>query len=177
MILFFSLLSLMALAGALALAVALAAPRFRAEAVRELGSYALPFAAAVAAAASLGSLYLSEVKGFVPCLLCWVQRGFMYPLAVLLAAASVRPMKKWPAPVSLLLSAAGALTALYHYGEQRGWVGGSDQFCDAAAPCTFIWVEQFGFMTIPFMAFTGFLAVALLSGLKMLADRRRHPRP
>ncbi len=176
MILFFSLLSLLALAGALALAVGLAVPRSRAEAVRELGSYALAFAAAVAVTASLGSLYLSEAEGFVPCLLCWVQRGFMYPLAVLLTAVSIRPVK-WSAPVSLLLSAAGAAVALYHYGEQRGWVGGSEQFCDAAAPCTFIWVEQFGFMTIPFMAFTGFLAVALLSGLKMLADRPRHPRP
>ena len=167
MVLFFSLLSLMALAGASALAVTLFGPRSRATAVRELGPYALPVGAAVAVVATLGSLYLSEVEGFVPCLLCWIQRGFMYPVALLLIVAALRPLR-WAGPVALLLAALGVLTSAYHYGEQRGWVGGSEQFCDAAAPCTYVWVEQFGFMSIPFMAFTGFLLIALLAGLKML---------
>ncbi len=176
MILFLSLLSLLALAGALALALMLAMPGTRSAAVREMAPYALPMGAALAAAATLGSLYLSEVEGFVPCLLCWVQRGFMYPLALLLTAAPFLRPARWVAPVSLALASLGALTAVYHYGEQRVWWGGSEQFCDAVAPCTFIWVEQFGFMSIPFMAFTGFLAIALLSGLNMLGRPSRTSR-
>ena len=171
MILFFALLSLMALAGGLTLAFMLAAPAARSAAVREMRPYALPMGAAIAAVATLGSLYMSEAAGFEPCLLCWVQRGFMYPLALLLIAASLfRPARwaAWAAPLALGLSSLGALTAVYHYGEQLGWWGGSEQFCAASAPCTFIWIQQFGFMSIPFMAFTGFLAIALLAGLSML---------
>lgn len=169
MVLLFSLLSLLALAASLGLIVMLVRPGSRATAAVEFGPYALPVAAAVATVSTLGSLYLSEVEGFVPCLLCWVQRGFMYPLAVLLIVISFRPAR-WAAPVALVLAGLGSLVAAYHYGEQRGWVGGTEQFCDASAPCTFVWVEQFGFMSIPFMAFSGFLLVALLAGLKMLGN-------
>lgn len=169
MVLLFSLLSLLALAASLGLAAMLARPGTRATAVVEFGPYALPVAAAVATVATLGSLYLSEVEGFVPCLLCWVQRGFMYPLAAFLIVVSFRPVR-WGGPVALLAAGAGGLVAVYHYGEQRGWVGGSEQFCDAAAPCTYVWVEQFGFMSIPFMAFSGFLLIALLAGLRMLGN-------
>jgi len=167
MILLFSLLSLLALVAGLGLAVMLASPRYRRIASAELGPFAFPVAAMVAVVATLGSLYLSEVEGFVPCLLCWVQRGFMYPLAILLPLACFRP-GRWATPVTLVMATGGALIASYHYAEQQGWVGGSEQFCDASVPCTFMWVEQFGFMSIPFMAFTGFLFIALLAGLKMV---------
>ncbi len=167
MVLLFSLLSLLALVASLGLAVMLAVPRYRKIASVELGPFAFPVAATVATVATAGSLYLSEVERFLPCLLCWVQRGFMYPLALILAAAAFRP-GRWAAPVALAMATGGALTATYHYSEQQGWLGGSEQFCDVAVPCTFIWVEQFGFMSIPFMAFSGFLLIALLAGLKMV---------
>ena len=41
------------------------------------------FAFAAALAATLGSLYYSEVAGFVPCTLCWYQRILMYPLTII----------------------------------------------------------------------------------------------
>ncbi|WP_188969841.1 disulfide bond formation protein B [Deinococcus aerolatus] len=43
----------------------------------------------VALAATLGSLYFSEVRGFRPCVLCWYQRIAMYPLAVILGIAAL----------------------------------------------------------------------------------------
>ncbi len=43
----------------------------------------------VALAATLGSLYFSEVRGFRPCVLCWYQRIAMYPLAVMLGIAAL----------------------------------------------------------------------------------------
>ena len=91
----------------------------------------------------------------------------MYPLAILLIVAAVKRLR-WIGPLSLVLAVLGVAVSAFHYGEQRGWIGGSEQFCDAAAPCTYIWVEQFGFMSIPFMAFTGFMLIALLAGLKIL---------
>jgi disulfide bond formation protein DsbB len=44
----------------------------------------------VALIATLGSLYFSEVRNFVPCVLCWFQRIMMYPLALLLGIAAFR---------------------------------------------------------------------------------------
>ena len=38
----------------------------------------------VAAVSSLGALFLGEVMGFAPCVLCWYQRIFMFPLAIIL---------------------------------------------------------------------------------------------
>ena len=175
MVLLFSLLSLLALAAAIALGVSLVGSRSRANAFLELGPYAFPVAATVAAVATFGSLYMSEVEGFLPCLLCWVQRGFMYPLALLLLVAAWKPFR-WSAQIALALSALGGLVAVYHYAEQRGWVGGSEQFCDASVPCTYVWVEQFGFMSIPFMAFTGFLVIAVLAGLTMVGTPSRTAR-
>ncbi|KAA0806277.1 disulfide bond formation protein B, partial [Bacillus sp. AY2-1] len=34
--------------------------------------------------ATIGSLYFSEIKGFIPCELCWYQRIFMYPIPLLI---------------------------------------------------------------------------------------------
>ena len=167
MVLFFSLLSLLALSASLGLIVLTSGPsNLRSMAVREFGSYAIPGALVVAGVSTAGSLYMSEVAGFTPCLLCWVQRGFMYPLVLVLAWALFFPSR--PAKLlAMVLSIAGALTATYHYGEQQGWWGGTEEFCSAEAPCTYMWVEQFGFMSIPFMAFTGFCLIALLVALDL----------
>src|SRR4028119_818395 len=40
--------------------------------------------------AMCGSLFFSEVLGWVPCVLCWYQRILMYPLALLLAIGIIR---------------------------------------------------------------------------------------
>ena len=34
--------------------------------------------------AMFGSLYFSEIKGYIPCELCWYQRILMYPLTLIL---------------------------------------------------------------------------------------------
>ena len=39
--------------------------------------------ALLAGGATLGSLYFSEVAGYIPCRLCWFQRIAMYPIAVI----------------------------------------------------------------------------------------------
>ncbi|WP_425147391.1 disulfide bond formation protein B [Deinococcus sp.] len=44
----------------------------------------------VALLATLGSLYFSEVRGYIPCVLCWFQRVTMYPLVLLLGVAAFR---------------------------------------------------------------------------------------
>ncbi len=150
---FLAILALVALVGAIVLVIGL-----RRSLVPQIGPVAANLAWAVAAVSTLGSLFLSEIANFIPCLLCWVQRGFMYPLAIALAFAPARRSR-----AISLWALAGSLVSIYHYAvEQIPGFSGSD-FCSATIPCSFIWVEEFGFVTIPFMALCGFLAVGALS--------------
>lgn len=60
---------------------------------------------AVSVIATLGSLYLSEIKGFLPCDLCWFQRIFMYPLTILLGIAYFKDdvgIAKYVLPLSFI---------------------------------------------------------------------------
>ena len=160
---FFALLALVALIGA----VFLTTSGRRQAVVEAIGPQALTLAWLVAATSTLGSLFLSEVAGFTPCSLCWVQRGFMYPLAVVLLIPAVRShWLRWLPWWAL----TGASVSAYHYLEQHlpGLAGGD--FCDPAVPCSTIWVDEFGFVTIPFMALSGFLAISTL----LWVHRRGH---
>jgi disulfide bond formation protein DsbB len=121
---------------------------------------ALWLAFAVALTAMLGSLYFSEVAGFIPCVLCWYQRIAMYPLVVILGVAAWRgdPRVAWYAgPVA----AIGAALSVWHIAVQRipGVPSGA---CSLETPCNLIYVERFGFVTIPTMALFGFLAILTL---------------
>ena len=93
-LLFLSLLALGAEAAIVALIVTAVGGRFTARArwwvVQNLGPHATLLAFVVAAVATAGSLYLSEVANFTPCTLCWYQRIAMYPLVVLLGIATWR---------------------------------------------------------------------------------------
>jgi disulfide bond formation protein DsbB len=121
---------------------------------------ALWLAFAVAAVSMAGSLYLSEVAGFVPCALCWFQRIAMYPLVVILGIAAIRDdpgVTRYAAPVA----AIGAFLSIWHIGVERipGLPSGA---CSLDVPCSLIYVERFGFVTIPTMALFGFLAILTL---------------
>jgi disulfide bond formation protein DsbB len=170
MTLFFALLSLLALLGALGLVVLMVRAGGRTYAVREFGSYALPTAAVVATISMLGSLYMSEIEGFIPCRLCWIQRGFMYPLALFLIIATIRRWS-WAALVGMVLAGIGAAVSAFHYAEQKELIGGNEGFCDAASPCTDVWVNHFGFISIPFMTFTGFVFVGALMWMQIATSR------
>lgn len=123
--------------------------------------YGLVFAAAVAITSTLGSLYLSEIANFIPCKLCWYQRIAMYPLAVILPIAAYkrdRNVIRYVVP----LTAIGTLISVYHYLIERFPQWSSSASCDPTAPCTITWIWQFHFISIPFMALSGFAAIATL---------------
>ena len=130
--------------------------------------FATELAASIAVVCTLGSLYLSEVAEFDPCYLCWVQRYFMYPAAVLLVVALVTG---WTAPVKISagLAALGLPVAIFHRLEQE--VGEIGDFCEATNPCGGKWVEEFGFVTIPTMAAVGFLGVLFFCLLSLSSSR------
>jgi disulfide bond formation protein DsbB len=163
---FFALLALLALAGTIAILFSLVRRSPKVEAV--LGPRATFVAAAVAIVATAGSLFMSEVAGFIPCLLCWVQRGFMYPLAVLIP---LRRRLRLPPTLLGATALVGAAVSAFHYAEERIPALSEASFCSPAIPCSFVWFERFGFVTLPFMAFCGFVAIASLMAL----ERRMKP--
>ena len=121
---------------------------------------ALPTATGIATVATGGSLLLSEVAGYLPCTLCWYQRIAMYPLVVILGVAAWRHDRQvWRTAVPLAVIGLGI--AVWHVViERRPALGG---VCDPVAPCSLRWVEEFGILTLPMMAGTGFLAIILLT--------------
>ncbi|MGL3822173.1 disulfide bond formation protein B [Sphingopyxis sp. R3-92] len=75
---------------------------------RSLGS-----AWAIALLSSLAVLFVGEVMGQTPCDLCWFQRAFMFPLAIILGIAAFKSDRA-VVPYGLALAAGGGLVALYH---------------------------------------------------------------
>jgi disulfide bond formation protein DsbB len=160
---FSALLSLLALSGAV-LFVLLRVLGLRSGTARALGAALEPLglwlAFAVAATATLGSLYFSEVANFTPCRLCWFQRIAMFPLAVTLLVAAVRRDRgvRWYVVPQALL---GLCVSVYHYVIE--WFPQLEKTsCEVTAPCTAVWFREFGFVSLAFMAGSGFLAVLAL---------------
>jgi disulfide bond formation protein DsbB len=127
-------------------------------------------ALAAAWTATLGSLYFSEVLKFIPCSLCWYQRILMYPLAVILLIGLLRRDRAVFYYV-LPFSVAGLFVSSYHYLLQKTDLFTQSAVCDAGIPCTTIWINLFGFVTIPFMALTAFLIISIMGALFLLEAR------
>lgn len=115
--------------------------------------------ALIAATATASSLYYSEVAGFTPCDFCWYQRIIMYPLAIILLVA-VFTRDRLRARYIVALAFIGLGLSIYHYQLQTFPEQG--KVCSATVSCTAKFVNQFGFVSIPFMAGCGFLSILLL---------------
>lgn len=128
-----------------------------------------PFVALLAASvATAGSLFMSDVLGWVPCTLCWYQRILMYPLAIILFVGLLRRERKLYQYV-LPFSFGGAVVSTYHYLLQK-----TDWFppppCAAGVPCTVDYINLLGFVTVPFLALVAFLLVGVSSLLETLVE-------
>lgn len=157
--LFFAMLSLLAAAITVLIAVS-AVTGDRLGVIRTMRSMAVELAAAVAVTSTVGSLIMSEVLNYEPCLNCWIQRGFMYPAAALLAVAAATK-RMVLAKAAGLLALIGLPISIFHRYEQAVGVeiGG---LCGDGAPCSAKYFEHFGFITIPTMAGIGFATIIAL---------------
>lgn len=121
----------------------------------------LLFSFIVALTAMLGSLFYSEIAKYEPCVLCWYQRILMYPNVLLLGLAYAQK-DRHVIPYSLALAIPGLLLSGYHYLLQRNIVPAiTCGVVGYSASCSTTFFMQFGYITIPFMAFTAFLLIIL----------------
>jgi disulfide bond formation protein DsbB len=133
------------------------------ELLRELlWGYELWCAFLVTAIATGGSLFFSEIAGYVPCELCWFQRICMYPLSILTLFAAItddRRVARYLLPFPVI----GAGVSTYHLLVENGVVEQQQACLVTAGGCATKWINEFGYMTIPTLALTGFaLAFAFL---------------
>jgi disulfide bond formation protein DsbB len=108
--------------------------------------------------ATMGSLYFSEIKGFIPCDLCWYQRISMYPLVLILGIATFQNDLKafrYVLPLSLL----GGSISVLHYLEQKIPGFGGFKPCVSGVPCNAEYINWLGFITIPFLALIAFVLI------------------
>lgn len=177
---FFALLAVVALVVVVVAAVTAlvslvrgGAPRWAQRARAEVAPVAVPLAGAVALTCTLGSLYLSEVAKYPPCILCWYQRIAMYPLVVILAVATLRrdrDVRWYVVPQALI----GLGIAVYHYLIER-FPDSVSFSCSADVPCSTVWVWKFHFLSIPAMAGIGFALIITL--VLLAAPAAAPPRP
>jgi disulfide bond formation protein DsbB len=128
-----------------------------------LWGYELWAAFGVAAVATAGSLFFSEIAHFIPCELCWYQRICMYPLSITTLLAALLDDHR-VARYLLPFPVFGAGVSTYHVLIENHVVHEA-QACLASAPggCATKWINEFGYVTIPTLALTGFaLAFAFL---------------
>jgi disulfide bond formation protein DsbB len=160
---FLAVLTLVALGVGVLLAGALAVPSGRARIGALLDGRqgnALGFAWLASIFAMGGSLYFSDVVGFVPCLMCWYQRIAMYPLVAVLGVAFFRSdAAAWR--YALPLSLIGLVISIYHASIQLRPALEAIS-CGSGPPCSGRYMAVFGFISIPWMAGGAFLLISTL---------------
>ncbi|WP_262173171.1 disulfide oxidoreductase [Saccharococcus sp. Marseille-Q5394] len=121
--------------------------------------FLLYFAWVVSLVAMFGSLYFSEIKGYIPCELCWYQRILMYPLTLILGIGTFQndiSVKKFVLPLSII----GGSISFMQYLEQKIPGFGGIKPCVSGVPCSAQYINWFGFVTIPFLALVAFVIIA-----------------
>lgn len=115
----------------------------------------------VASVSTLGALFLGEVMGYTPCVLCWYQRISMFPL-VLILAAGLFPFDPRVVRYALPLALAGWLLAVFHWAVASGIVPESATPCSQGVPCSVELISWFGFLTLPLLSVLAFSAIIAL---------------
>ncbi|MFC4453247.1 disulfide bond formation protein B [Deinococcus sonorensis] len=124
----------------------------------------------VSMVATIASLYFSEVRHFVPCVLCWFQRICMYPLVLVLGAAALRSdlggrvyalplaLAGWVIALIQNLEAWGVIQTLKVCGVGQTTVG-----CDAKWPIFGDTLTSLSdVITIPVLSLTAFTVIIAL---------------
>lgn len=116
---------------------------------------------AITLSATAGSLFLGEVMGMTPCVLCWYQRIAMYPLVLVLGLglldADVRCLR-YATPIAW----AGWGLAAWHCAVFWGLVAESLTPCGKGGSCADAELQVAGVVPIPLLSLLAFTALLLL---------------
>lgn len=116
----------------------------------------------IASTATFGSLYFSEILKYPPCVLCWYQRIFIYPLVIIFGTAlwfEDKNYSRYAIPLTLI----GLAVAGYHNLVYYGMISESLTPCREGISCSSRQLELFGFITIPLLSLASFFTVLVLT--------------
>ena len=115
----------------------------------------------VALTATLASLFIGEVMGRVPCILCWYQRIAMFPLPIILGLGlllvDLRSVR-----YAMPFAVGGWAVALYHCLLYWSVVPEGLVPCGQGASCTQAQLMLVGFLPIPVLSLTAFSLIVVL---------------
>jgi disulfide bond formation protein DsbB len=133
-------------------------------------AFALLFLAwLVALASTLGALFVGEILGQTPCLLCWYQRIAMFPLALILGIACLRGDTAI-VRYALALAAAGVLLAGWHIAVYIGLLPTEIEPCGSGPSCRSADMTILGGLPLPYLSLGAFAAICTLL---LLIQRRQ----
>ncbi|MCT9811072.1 disulfide bond formation protein B [Acidovorax sp. Be4] len=115
----------------------------------------------VAVVATASALFLGEVIGMTPCVLCWWQRIAMFPLALILGIACYGDDRRG-AVYALPLALAGVLLAGYHTLLVAGLVSAAWIPCGAGVSCARQSLEIFNGLQLPWLSLAAFVLISVL---------------
>lgn len=142
--------------------------------IRFFKKHGMAIAVVVTTVAMGGSLTYSDVLGYQPCLLCWYQRILMYPLVLILAVGYFKKDAfKTSTLYALIMSLIGIPLTFYHYLVQLGLVAAPCTTGGFTVSCAKYFSMTYGYVTIPIMALSAFLLVALIM-LVLRSDKNAH---
>lgn len=124
--------------------------------------YSVLFSMLLAWGAVLGSLFYSEFANFAPCTLCWWQRVFIYPQAVIFLVMWIKKERIFNLS-ALVLSCVGWIFSLYNTYLQFGGSALGACGTETAISCARRYFLTFGYVTIPTMSLTLFTLLILFA--------------
>ena len=114
----------------------------------------------VAVVSTGSALFIGEVMGMIPCVLCWYQRIAMFPLALMLGMAFYSEDRRgavYASPLALV----GAAFAGYHSLLVAGLIPQAWIPCSAGASCADQKLNFFYGIELPWLSLAAFVAIAI----------------
>lgn len=124
----------------------------------------------LAVLATASALFLGEVMGMAPCQLCWFQRIFMFPLAIVLGMAAFGADRRG-AVYGLALAVPGTAIAAYHTALIAEWVPQWWIPCGAGPSCSDQSLAILGGIQLPWLSLGTFAAIGLLLAAYLRKNR------
>lgn len=134
---------------------------------RFVSQFSWPIIMATTIGSVVLSLVYSEYFGFIPCSLCWLQRIAIYPQALLSVVAFRLKENVFFPLYGIFLSVFGFGVAVYQYIYQLVpkeviTTGLMPCLADGSADCGAKIIEEFGFVTFPFLSAVTFAFLIIM---------------
>ena len=125
----------------------------------------------VSVVATGGAVFIGEIMGMTPCVLCWYQRIAMFPIA-LVQGMSLYAEDRRGAVYALPMALTGLVIAGYHSLLVTGLVPQTWTPCSAGVSCANQKLSIFWGMELPWLSFASFAAIVACLSIYLRRTRQ-----